>query len=304
MNTKAHINRIPIESNGDFHFEKLLRENDPIIERTVRTEFSHRIVCQPSPAKRPKISDTTEDQEVNQAKPKTIYQDEGGLIYAVLLRRVQLDLHKDSFVMMKLVQLENAKFSVEISKGTFNSKMFSNTLKPDIYDDLTEAIFSFEKKFRTFTNNSFGFEFHKDLFAMFFTMLPVVRRENSDKIQKVLNDHRVVTASDIGVEGGYEINIDIGKLEELIEKLNNLDEGRENEKRRMQYSNLFYESIPVLNDTGSIQPVLSGNVLEKYARLTDALQELKLEKENFDGSDSDDTEIYDVQDNNQDVELI
>lgn len=138
---------------------------------------------------------------------------------------------------------------------------------------------------------------------MFFTMLPVLRRENSDDIQKVLNDHRVVSAADIGVEG-YEIHIDIEKCEDLIEQLKNLDGGRKNDKRRMQYSNLFYESIPLLNDKGSIQPVISGNVLERYARLIDALKELKQEKANFEGSDSDGTEVYEVQDHSQDVELI
>lgn len=255
--------------------EKIL--TNPLIEKKIRLERANFEACSVSPqppgAKRFKAAESTKAVNINNVR-KTIVEKSDGSCYAEIQRHVDLDLHEDTFLMMKLVKDENAKIYIEVSGGTFNSKNFytiCETLPVDS-EDAGKTRFESELKMRT-----------KQLFHGEHTTLSIVKlsgfKNKLYKKTKLRNELEKIYGGvfkDIGIEG-YVIAIDIQYCENILKQLFTIPYSPDifDKAVRAGLSNELYENLPHLNDTTVIHPVLiEKSVLNKTKQMIETLKEL------------------------------
>lgn len=279
MNTIENLQRFPVDLTEQV--TEVLKQKELVVrERVIRV---YQKICpnspQPPAAKLPKLYKHSEEdtgetcKRVNNEK-KTVVQLKNGNCYGFILRHVDLDLHEDSFLMMKLVNLENAKVALEISKGTFNRKMFFKIAETVLFDNVEEGISYYESDKCTKLIKAF----HPDHIK-----LPIVKLCDTEKISLTnpevvfkLKEHGV-TLSDFGVEGfGISTNIEycaeiLNELMKYCSSTNIFDK-----VARVGLSNSFYALLPQLKDNGEVQPVLDNiNLLLKKKQMIDTLRKLK-----------------------------
>lgn len=276
MNTIDDMQRFPVVITEEIR--KVLELSEITIRK--RVIRPHQTNCsdspQPPPEKRAKVENEIFGR-VNNVN-KTIVESKNGVCYGFIMRHVSLDLHEDSFLMIRLVKLENAKVDLEISRGTFNRKKLFQISKTVSFNNEEEGISYYESE--ECTKLIDNFHSYSDPKRLSIVKLSETEKKSmaDPEIVLKLKEHGVV--SDIGIEG-YAIDLNVENLEYceniLDELMSSSTDAYINKKASIVgLSNSFYATIPQFRDNGDVQPVLEDmNLILEKKQLINALIKIK-----------------------------